>query len=223
MHFMDSGRLLVKRSDLRFFKPSPFFNRLLILSAIEENPAISQHTLAHGVGITPTMVNSYIRDLEKRRLITIKGATNRTMSYNLTARGLREKMSLLVAYNLETTGLYIDAKQEFARRLQEIYDEGIHRAVLFGAGETAEIIYNASKSLALEIIGIVDNDPVKQNKLFGNLTVSHPSCIERMKPDGIIIASMGRQDEIYAQIKPLETRGIRVKKMGSFINGRNGT
>lgn len=212
----------MKRSDLRFFKPSPFFNRLLILSAIGENPAVSQHTLAHGVGITPTMVNSYIRELEKRRLITIKGATNRTMSYNLTARGVREKMSLLVAYNLETTALYMDAKQEFAQRLQEIYAEGIHRAVLFGAGETAEIIYNASKTLALEIAGIVDNDPAKQGRTFAELTVEPPGCIERLRPDGVIIASIGRQDEIYAQVKSLETRGIRVKKMGAFINGKNG-
>ena len=83
-------------------------------------------------------------------------------------------MSLLISYNLETTALYMDAKREFALRLQKIYAEGIHSAVLFGAGETAEIIYNASQSLKLEIIGIVDNDPAKQEKLFGNLIIKAP-------------------------------------------------
>jgi predicted transcriptional regulator len=195
---------------------------LLILTAIEKNSHISQNNLAHEVGLTSSMINNYIRGLSKEALIKIKGRTNRTMSYNLTAKGFKEKISLLVAYNLETTALYMDAKQEFAQRLQEIYDEGIHRAVLFGAGETAEIIYNASKSLDLEFIGIVDNDPDKQGKFFANLIVEPPHRIERIKPDGVIIASMGRQDEIYIQINFLEARGIPVKKMGSFMNGTNG-
>jgi DNA-binding MarR family transcriptional regulator len=211
----------VNRGDLQFFKSSPLFKRLLILTALEQNPAISQHTLAHEVGLTSSMINNYIRDLSKEALIKIKGRTNRTMSYNLTAKGFKEKISLLVSYNLETTALYMDAKQEFAQRLQEIYDEGIHRAVLFGAGETAEILYNASKSLALKIIGIVDNDPDKQGRSFANLIVEPPHRIERISPDGVIIASIGRQDEIYTHINSLEARGIPVRKMGSFMNGRN--
>jgi FlaA1/EpsC-like NDP-sugar epimerase len=168
------------------------------------------------------MVNNYIRDLSANKLISVNGTTNRTMSYNLTQKGLREKMSLLISYNLETTTLYMDAKKEFAQRLQQIYEEGIRRAVLFGAGETAEIIYNASQSLKLEIIGIVDNDPAKQEKIFGNLIIKSPHCIEEMKPDGVIIASVGRQDEIYKQIAVLMDQGIAVKKIGSPFNGRNG-
>jgi len=168
------------------------------------------------------MVNNYIRDLSENRLISVKGTTNRTMSYNLTPKGIKEKMSLLISYNLETTSLYMDAKKEFAKRLQTIYEEGIHSAVLFGAGETAEIIYNASQSLKLEIIGIVDNDPAKQEKLFGNLIIKSPHCIEEIKPDGVIIASVGRQDEIYKQIEMLTAKGIAVKKIGSALNGLNG-
>ena len=209
------------KNGSKFFLFSPLFKRLLILTAVEKNPAISQNDLAHEVGLTSSMINNYIRDLSKEALIKIKGRTNRTMSYNLTAKGFKEKISLLVSYNLETTALYMDAKKEFAQRLQEIYDEGIHRAVLFGAGETAEILYNASKSLDLEIIGIVDNDPGKQKKLFGNLIIQSPECIERIRPDGVIIASIGRQDEIYTQINFLEARGIPVRKMGSFMNGKN--
>ena len=212
----------MNRDDLQFFKSSPLFKRLLILTALEHNPAISQHTLAHEVGLTSSMINNYIRDLSENRLISVKGTTNRSMSYNLTPKGIREKMSLLVSYNLETTALYMDAKKEFALRLQKIYEEGIHRAVLFGAGETAEIIYNASQSLKLEIIGIVDNDPAKQEKLFGNLIIKAPSCIEELNPDGVIIASVGRQDEIYTQIAVLTNQGIAVKKIGSALNGLNG-
>ena len=212
----------MNRDDLQFLKASPLFKRLLILTALEQNPSISQHTLAHEVGLTSSMVNNYIRDLSENRLISVKGSTNRTMSYNLTPKGLREKMSLLISYNLETTSLYMDAKKEFAQRLQKIYEEGIHSAVLFGAGETAEIIYNASQSLKLEIIGIVDNDPAKQQKLFGNLVIKSPHCIEEIKPDGVIIASVGRQDEIYKQIAVLMDQGIAVKKIGSPFNGLNG-
>ena len=213
----------MNREDLQFFKSSPLFKRLLILTALEQNPAISQHTLGQEVGLTSSMVNNYIRDLSENRLISIKGTTNRTMSYNLTPKGIRERMSLLISYNLETTVLYMDAKKEFSRRLQKIYEEGIHRAVLFGAGETAEIIYNASQSQKLKIIGVVDNDPTKQGKLFGNLIIKPPRCIEEIKPDAVIIASVGRQEEIYKQIAVLMTKGIAVIKIGSAFNGLNGT
>ena len=209
----------MNNNGLKFFKHSPLFKRLLILSAVEKNPHISQNNLANEVGLTSSMVNNYIRDLSKKELIRIKGNTNRTMNYNLTPKGFEEKMSLLVAYSLETTGLYQDAKQEFAQRLKEIYEEGVHNAVLFGAGETAEILYNASKSLDLEIIGIVDNDPNKQGKLFGNLIIQPPDFIERISPDGVIIASVGRQDEIYKQINSLSSKGIAIRTIGSSANG----
>ena len=208
----------MNRDELKFFKSSPLLKRLLILTAIEENPHISQNNLAEKVGLTSSMVNNYIRELSKKGMISIKGKTNRTMSYNLTPKGLKEKMSLLIAYTIETTELYQDAKQEFAGKLQEVYDEGIHNVVLFGAGETAEILYNASKSLDLEIIGIVDNDPEKQGKLFGNLVVQPPGFIERIKPDGVIITSIGRQDEIYEQISSLPAKGISIRTIGASNN-----
>jgi DNA-binding MarR family transcriptional regulator len=211
----------MNNNGIKFFKHSPLLKRLLILAAIEKNPHISQNNLANEVGLTSSMVNNYIRKLSKKELIRIKGNTNRTMNYNLTPKGFEEKMSLLVAYSLETTGLYQDAKQEFAQRLQEIYEEGVHNAVLFGAGETAEILYNASKSKDLEIIGIVDNDPDKQGKLFGNLIIQPPEFIERINPDGVIIASLGRQDEIHAQINSLSDKGIAIKTISSSHNNFN--
>ena len=211
----------MKNNGLRFFISSPLLKKLLILSAIEKKPHISQSKLASEVGLTSSMVNNYIRDLSKEELISIKGKTNRTMSYNITLKGLKKKTSLLVAYTLETTGLYQDAKQEFAQKLQRIYDEGIHNAVLFGAGETAEIIYNASKSKDLEIIGIVDNDPDKQGKLFGNLIIQPPEFIERINPDAVIIASVGRQGEIHSQIHSLHDKGIAIRTISSSHNNFN--
>lgn len=208
----------MKNNGLNFFKFSPLFKRLLILTAIEESPHISQNNLAKEAGLTSSMINNYIRELSKKGMINIKGNTNRTMSYNITPKGLKEKMSLLIAYTLETTGLYQDAKQEFAQKLQKIYEEGIHNVVLFGAGETAEILYNASKSLDIEIIGIVDNDSNKQGKLFGNLVIQPPEFIERIGPDGVIIASIARQDEIYAQIHPLTAKGISIRTISVSQN-----
>ncbi len=200
-------------NGLKFFKHSPLLKRLLILSAIERDSRMSQNHLAKEVGLTSSMVNNYIRELTREGLVNVTGHTNRTMSYNLTPQGLKEKMTLLVIYTLETTDLYLDAKHEFARRLKKIYEQGVHNAVLFGAGETGEILYNASKTLDLEIIGVVDNDPQKQGKLFGNFIIQPPSYIERIMPDGVIIASVGRQDEIYEQIKHVEKKGILIIRL----------
>ena len=54
----------------------------------------------------------------------------------------------------------------------------------------------------------------KQGKLFGNLIIQPPEFIERISPDGVIIASLGRQDEIYAQIHSLTTKGIEIRTSG---------
>jgi len=205
----------MKNNGLKFFKHSPLFNRLLILSALERTPRSSQSSLAKEAGLTSSMVNNYIRELSHERLILIQGNTNRTISYNLTGKGLQEKMSLLVAYILETTGLYQTAKWEFTQRLKKIYEEGIRRVVLIGAGATAELLYNARKSLDLKIVGVVDNDPKKQGTLFGNLIIQGPEYIERVNPDGVIIASIGRQDEIYAQIRHLAKKGISVRTISA--------
>ena len=70
------------------------------------------------------MVNNYIRDLSENRLISVKGRTNRTMSYNLTSKGIREKMSLLISYNLETTSLYMDAKKNLPRDFSRFTRKG---------------------------------------------------------------------------------------------------
>ena len=208
-------------NGLKFLKHSPLLKRLLILAAIEKNSQLSQNNLAKEVGLTSSMVNNYMRELSKKNLITIKGETNRTMSYNLTSQGLKEKMTLLIAYTIETTGLYQYAKLEFARKLQKFYEEGIHTAVLFGAGETAEILHNASKSLNLKIIGIVDNDSSKQGKPFGNMVIQPPDIIVQLKPHGVIIASIARQDEIYKQIYPLTAKGIAIKTISDSVSYKN--
>jgi predicted transcriptional regulator len=214
-------KLIMNDNGLKFLKHSPLLKRLLILAAIEKNSQLSQNNLAKEVGLTSSMVNNYIRELSKKNLITIKGETNRTMSYNLTSQGLKEKMTLLIAYTIETTGLYQYAKLEFARKLQKFYEEGIHTAVLFGAGETAEILHNASKSLNLKIIGIVDNDSFKQGKHFGSMVIQSPDIIEQLKPDGVIIASIARQDEIYKQIHSLTAKGIAIKTISDSVPYKN--
>ncbi len=214
-------KLIMNDNGLKFLKHSPLLKRLLILAAIEKNSQLSQNNLAKEVGLTSSMVNNYMRELSKKNLITIKGETNRTMSYNLTSQGLKEKMTLLIAYTIETTGLYQYAKLEFARKLQKFYEEGIHTAVLFGAGETAEILHNASKSLNLKIIGIVDNDSSKQGKPFGNMVIQPPDIIAQLKPHGVIIASIARQDEIYKQIHPLTAKGIAIKTISDSVSYKN--
>jgi hypothetical protein len=60
---------------------------------------------------------------------------------------------------------------------------------------------------------VVDNDVHKQHQKFGELEVLPPTVLESLQPDGVIISAFGRPEEIYAEIKHLQDKGIEVIRL----------
>jgi hypothetical protein len=77
-------------------------------------------------------------------------------------------------------------------------------------------VYAAMKKTQLIPIGIVDSDPKKHGKLFNGLLISKPSEIPVINPDGVIITSFGRQEEIYDYLLDLTGNNIMIKKLAEF-------
>lgn len=197
----------------RFFKPSKDLRELHVLNYIEEDSHISQNDLAEKVGIVPSMANNYIKALKRSSLVRVEGSTNRSKRYFLTPKGRKKKMALLIASSAEIIQMYTATKKEFVGKLNTFYVEGLRRVVLFGAADTCEVVSTAIRDTSIKIAGIVDNDEKKHGSCFGDIVISSPARIEGMDPDGVIITSFGHQEEIYRQIKHLEKKGIRVRKL----------
>jgi DNA-binding MarR family transcriptional regulator len=198
---------------LRFFKPNRFLRELLLLLGLDANPSLSQHEIARIADISSSMAHNYVKDFVDKGLLTIQGTTNRTMRYFVTAAGKEHIQELLPLYSEEVVHLYTLARKAVEQKLRRLYEQGLHTAILFGAAETGELVYNAAQYTPLRIIGVVDNDPGKQHRQFGALAVAPPSIIEQLHPDGVIITAFGRPDEIYQDIKYLQERGINIIRL----------
>ena len=201
------------KNHLTFLQPTATYRELILLEEIGRNPKVTQSLLAQKAGIVPAMVNNYIKNFVKDRLIIVNGNKTRNMMYTLTPQGERRKFNLLLSYVKETVALYKNAKEGLKARLYEFKAEGIRRVILYGAADTAELTFNAAEEIGLEILGIVDSDNRKQGKEFLGKKIANPTVIKEMIPDAVVISSFGYQNQIYEEIKMLEQNGIKVRKL----------
>lgn len=162
------------------------------------------------------MVNNYIKLFKNEGQIRINGTTNRNQSYHLTTAGHRELIESLIQYSADVIRLYGIAKQEFAKLIGKFYEEGIRQVVLFGAAETAEVVYAAIRSSSISVIGVVDSDVNKQGKAFERLTIQPPTAIKTLNPDAIIVTSFGQQQGICRTIKDLVGDTIPIKRLSTI-------
>jgi len=197
----------------KFLAPTKNFRRFSVLLSIYDSPSISQSQIGRITHLSSSMVNNYIKELQEEGLIKIIGDTNRTLSYHPTRSGKNELMSMLIDYSSEIIQLYGAVKREVAERLNSLHSDGIHTLALFGAAETAEVVYTAIKDTPLTVIVVVDNDPKRQGKAFNGLIVQHPEVLKKIQVDAIVITSFGKQDEIFDYIEQNFEKKINVIKL----------
>ena len=82
-----------------------------ILQIIAENPEISQRKIAEATGISLGQANFLMKKFLKKGLIKIEGQSSKSLKYNLTPKGLKEKM--------ETTLWYVKASYAALVRLTD--------------------------------------------------------------------------------------------------------
>lgn len=77
----------------------------------------------------------------------------------------------------------------------------MQKAILFGAGESAEKLFETISD-KYNIVGIADNNQKKWGKLFKNMIVSNPAklCVEHASWDKVIITSLSGHDSIIKQL-----------------------
>jgi len=189
---------------------------LSILLSIHNTSEISQHEIGRITHLSSSMVNNYIKELRKGGSISVAGNTNRTQRYHLTAKGQDELLSLLLAYSAEIIRLYGGAKGEIGRRLHQIRSDGIRTVALFGAAYTAEVVYAALKEVQLKVAAVVDSDPKKQGKPFGDLIIQPPDILKMINVDAVVVTSFGKQEEIHDFIRRFVDKKIEVVKLSNL-------
>jgi DNA-binding MarR family transcriptional regulator len=204
---------MIEPFHTKYLVPTKEFRCLSLLHALYEEPLISQKNLGRSTHLSSAMVNNYIKQFREDGLIKVTGETNRNTRYHVTEAGHDILTHLLLDYSAEIVQLYSAVKKEIVTILTSFSREGIRDVVLFGAAETAEIVYSAIKDTSLRVVGIVDNDTQKLGATFNEFPIHSPENLNRMKFDAVIIASFGKQEEIYTAIKALSGGRIVIKRL----------
>jgi len=68
------------------------------------------------------------------------------------------------------------------------------------------VVLAALRHDTFRIVAIVDNDSAKHGLPFQQHVISPPAILEQLEFDAVVVTTFARQDEIIAQLKPIQGR-----------------
>ena len=156
-----------------------------VLSAVERDSRVTQRHLARELGIALGLTNAYLKRCAKKGLIKIRQVPLNRYAYYLTPRGFAEKSRLTAEYLTVSLDFFRRARRDCAALLGACRSRGWRRAVLFGAGELAEIAVLSASEAEIDIICIVDAEAKQRSCVGRPVVASFGQAIERAGGDGI--------------------------------------
>jgi DNA-binding MarR family transcriptional regulator len=204
--------------NLRFFNPTSELKILLLLEQIQSSNKITQNKLARYIHSAPSMINTYIKQLEKEGFLVKNKKTKRNVEYIITKRGIERKNYLLVTYINELLELYNLTKINIERFIKKLVKRNYKNCAFYGAGETTKVIINVLNNmpkLDFKLMFLVDDDINKQGEKFEGYDVLSSVNIKKHDVDVIIITSCVYEKEIRNKLKNLNYPG---KKIISFFD-----
>lgn len=181
--------------------PGPEKHRSLqILSELSDNDSLTQRDLSGRLGIALGLVNSYIKNLMAKGLITVKAIPPRRYAYYLTPKGFAEKTRL--TYNLlqDYTRIYREARANFKRLFSELSSDGVKTVVFAGADEVAEIAFLTLQETDIELRGIIDEEMAGKKFLGRDIMPLSAASSGKFEYDCIVITSYLKRELIYKKL-----------------------
>jgi len=180
------------------------------MELLADQPESSQSALADRVGLTPARVNAYIRIFSERGHMVAEQKT-RGMAYRLTPEGRRFLAYHQVSYRAELVRLMRSARVRFREYFRELGDGGVRRVVLYGAGETGEVVLDALSGCAEPmVVAVLDDDRAKQGGTLHGVPVLDSAELGRLDADAVVVTSVARGDEIRARLCASAAPGVAV-------------
>ena len=193
--------------NLRFFNLTSELKILLLLEQIQNSNKITQDKLAHYIHSAPSMINTYIKQLEKEGFLVKNKKTKRNIEYIITKKGIDRKNYLLVTYMNELIELFNLTKINIELFVKNLIKRNYKNCVFYGAGETAKVIIKVMKDmpkLDFKLIFLVDDDINKQGEKFEGYDVVSNARIKKYDIDAIIITSCVYEKEIRNKLRKLK-------------------
>lgn len=181
---------------------------LSVLSAVEEEPELTQKDLASRLGVAVGMVNSYLKRVIYKGYVKTRNLQRRRLKYLLTPSGIKEKTRLTYEF-LEYSYVFIrDIRRKTMQLLEPYCKQGMKNVVLFGSGEVAELSMLTLQELSMKAVAVVDvqnvgtkflNYKVQDSDYFSSkvkadiVLVLYPHVSEQIKQ---LLLSIPNKDEL---------------------------
>lgn len=112
---------------------------LSLLTSIEQNPDVSQATMASELGVAVGTINWYLKRLISKGYVKVKRAQRKKLRYIITPEGIALRAALTVDYIRTSFDLYRHTRHKTSNALDEIRMNGYSQVNIIGEGEIAEV------------------------------------------------------------------------------------
>lgn len=183
-----------------FFKTTQMYREYKILDIIEKEKKTTQREISDNLNVSVSLINKYIEDYEKKKLLKRNYLSSKTINYIITKKGLERKKLLNIWYLKSSIHIYESAKLNIISFLKNISRKGYKNILLYAAGEVAEIILDVienDKSTHLNVMAVIDDDIKKENNTIKNKSIINVENISEFRHDGILISSYTNRKKIY--------------------------
>ena len=126
-----------------------------LLSAVADNNAVTQRSVAKELGIALGLANAYLKRCIAKGYIKVTHAPANRYAYYLTPQGFMEKSRLTARYLSISFNFFREARGQCAQVFETYAQRGWKRVALWGASDLVEIAVLCAAEYPVEPVGIV--------------------------------------------------------------------
>jgi DNA-binding MarR family transcriptional regulator len=134
-------------------------HELNLLEQIEDDPDVTQATLASQLGVAVGTVNWYLKRLIAKGYVKVKRAQRRKLRYIITPEGIAFRARLTINYIETSMKLYRRTRQHVRELLGEVKQAGYTRVHIAGEGDIADICRLTCLEQGISVADVTDGKP----------------------------------------------------------------
>jgi len=166
------------------------YRELQVLSAVDDDPKVSQRELSQRVGIALGLTNVLMRNLVQKGYVRISKASWKRRLYTLTPEGFTHRVRLMTGYIQNVLDHYQNVRETLRVELDTLALNEESRVAILGTGQFAELVYLGLKEFSIEEIDIFSDGTLFDSRFLG-LPVRDITALRPEDYDRVMIASIG--------------------------------
>jgi DNA-binding MarR family transcriptional regulator len=134
-------------------------HELNLLEQIEDDPDVTQASLAAQLGVAVGTVNWYLKRLIAKGYVKVKRLQRRKLRYIITPEGIAFRARLTLNYIDTSMRLYRRTRQHVRELLGEVKQAGYHNIHIAGEGDIADICRLTCLEQGIALADVSDGKP----------------------------------------------------------------